>query len=88
MKSTSWVTLIALVAVVGLVVWSSLRIGGARCEVCITFRDRQMCRAVDGQTKEEARQAAVTNACAILASGVTDTIACQGTPPDRVTCTP
>jgi len=88
MKWTSWVTAIALALVIGIVVWSSLRIGGTRCEVCITFRDRQACRAVDGNSPDEARAAAITNACAQLVSGVTDTIACERTPPDRVSCAP
>jgi hypothetical protein len=88
MKWTSWVTALALALVIGIVVWSSFRIGGARCEVCISFRDRQACRAVDANSADEARAAAITNACAQLVSGVTDTIACGRTPPDRVTCTP
>jgi hypothetical protein len=86
MKWTSWVTLVALLAIGGTVVWSSFRIGGVRCEVCITFEGRQACRAVDGNTQAEAQQAAITNTCAQLASGVTQTIACERTPPTKATC--
>ena len=88
MKWTSWVTTIVLLGVVAVVVLSSLTIGSVRCEVCIEFRGRRACRAVDGNSEEEARAAAVTNACALLASGVTDTVACQGTPPASVACNP
>jgi len=88
MKRTSWVTAIVLAAIVGIVVWSSFRVGGVRCEVCVTFAGREACRAVDGNSEPEARQAAVTNACAQLAAGVTDTMACERTPPTKLTCGP
>jgi hypothetical protein len=86
MKWTSWVALAGLVAVGAFVVWSSFQIGGVRCEVCITFENREACRAVDGTTREEALAAARTNACALLASGVTQTLACERTPPTRSDC--
>lgn len=88
MKWTSWVTLLALVVVVSIVVWSSFQLGGVRCEVCIDFEGRRACRAVDGADADEARAAAVTNACAQLASGVTQTLACERTPPRSVACVP
>lgn len=86
MKWTSWVTLVALVVIIGGVVWSSFRIGGVRCEVCIAFEGRQACRSVDGNTAEEARMSAVNNTCALLASGVTQVIACERTPPTKMVC--
>lgn len=86
MKWTSWVTAAALAAVVGFVVWSSLQIGRVRCEVCIDFGGRQACRSVDGNTEAEARASAVNNACAFLASGVTQVMACERTPPTRERC--
>jgi hypothetical protein len=86
-KWTSWVTALALAAIVAVVVLSSLSIGSVRCEVCVVFRGRQACRAVDGNDEAEARAAAITNACALVASGVTDTVACQNTPPTEARCT-
>jgi hypothetical protein len=86
MKWSSWVSLVALVLVIGVVVYSSLRIGGVRCEVCVEFRGREACRAVDGQAEDETRRAGVTNACAMLASGVTDTMACERTTPTKAAC--
>jgi hypothetical protein len=82
MKWTSWLAGAVLVTIMGFVVWSSFHAG----EVCIQFRSRQACRAVDGANEEEARTAARTNACAFLASGVTDTMACERTPPLSSTC--
>jgi AhpD family alkylhydroperoxidase len=86
-KWTSWVTLVGLVAIVAIVVGSSFEVGTVRCEVCIDFHGRQACRAVDGATRDEAQRAAVTNACALLASGVTDSMACERTEPTRSDCT-
>jgi hypothetical protein len=86
MKWTSWLALAVLLAVGGLVVASSLRLSGVRCELCVEFGGRQACRAVDGATEAEARAAAQTNACALLASGVTETMACERTTPSRVAC--
>jgi len=88
MRRTSWIGLGLLLGVVGVAVYLTSQIGGARCEACITFRGRQVCRTVDGATEHEARMAAITNACALLASGVTETIACQNAPRDRLTCQP
>jgi hypothetical protein len=86
MKWTSWVSLVGLGAIMAVVVYSSFGVGNVRCEVCITFEGRDACRAVDGATDAEARQAAVTNACALLASGVTQTMACERTTPTRSSC--
>lgn len=88
MKWTSWLTLVALALLAGGVVWSSLRVGQVDCEVCMEFRGSRACRTVEGATTDEARRAAVSNACALLATGVTDTLACERTPPAAVRCSP
>ena len=86
MKWASWVSLAALALIVGVVVYSSLHLGAVRCQVCVEFRGREACRAVDGQAEDETRRAGITNACAMLASGVTDTMACERTPPTKADC--
>jgi len=88
MKWTSWLGAVVLVGLVSFVVWSSFRIGSVRCEACIEFEGRKACRAVDGATEEETLTAARTNACALLASGVTQTMACQRTTPASSSCRP
>jgi hypothetical protein len=87
-KSTSWVALVTLVLLIGFVVYSSFHVGGIRCETCITFEGRSACRAVDGATEQDARAAARTNTCAQLASGVTESMACERTVPSREDCHP
>jgi hypothetical protein len=87
MKWTSWLAAVVLTAIVAVVVVSSLQVGNARCEVCVEFRGRQACRAVDAATEDEARRGAHTNACALLASGVTDSLACERTAESSARCT-
>ena len=58
------------------------------CEVCVTFQSGTECRTALGATREEAVRTATDNACALLASGMTDSIRCTNTQPDRVTCEP
>jgi hypothetical protein len=86
MKWTSWLVASVLIVLIAVVVYSSLQIGGVRCEVCIEFQGRAVCRSVDGTTETEARSAATTNACALLTSGVTNTLACERTPPKVSEC--
>ena len=88
MKWTSWLAGAVLLLLGGFVVWSSLRVGGVRCEVCLDFEGRSACRAVDGATQEDALTAARTNACALLAAGVTQTMACERTPATSSNCQP
>jgi len=85
-KWTSWVSLAGLGAIVGVVVYTSLEVGTVRCEVCMQFQGRESCRAVDGATRDQAHQAAVNNACALISSGVTDSMACERSTPTRETC--
>ena len=80
-------TAVVLAGIIAVVVLSSLSIGGIRCEVCMEFGGRRACRAVDGNDEKETRAVAITNACALLASGVTDTVKCQNTPPSESHCT-
>jgi hypothetical protein len=88
MKRTSWLALVTLVAFAALVVYSSLHTAGVRCEVCVEFGGRQACRAVEGATEEEALPAARSNACALLTSGVTNTLACERAPLLSSACRP
>ncbi len=57
-----------------------------RCEVCVTYEGRVACREASGRTAEEAQRTATDNACAFLASGMTQTVQCTGRTPTRVTC--
>jgi len=79
-------TLAVLVPVAAFVVYSSLQAGSVECEVCMDFEGRQSCRAASAAGREEALRAAVDNACALLTSGMTNTIRCQRADPVRAEC--
>ncbi|HLG20768.1 MAG TPA: hypothetical protein VI895_13265 [Bdellovibrionota bacterium] len=51
------------------------------CEVCMEFRGRSQCRKATGPDQPSCKTTATDNACAFLASGMTDSIKCtQGEP--------
>ena len=79
--------LLAIVFVVGvLIVLVYTTIGNARyrCQVCMSFQNRTACRTAAAATDAQALRTATENACSQIASGVTDSIACENTPPQSV----
>jgi len=86
MSRTTKATVVFLALFIGFVVVRSLRVPKIECEVCITYAGEQQCRRASSDTREMALQSATTAACATLAGGMTESIRCQNTPPDRVEC--
>jgi hypothetical protein len=77
---------IFIVAVIlGVIVYSSLNLARYRVEVCVAYNGLNNCRTASGETEENALRSAKGNACAAIASGVTDTIGCEGAVPTKVT---
>ena len=56
-----------------------------RVELCIDYQGRSNCATASGSSDQFAIQAATTNACATLASGVTEVLQCEHTSPSRIT---
>ena len=79
-------TVAILIPVAAVVVYSSFQVSDYTCEACMSFQGREVCRTVTAKTEDEGRRGAIDNACAILASGVTDTIRCSRTPPNKAEC--
>ena len=84
MKRTVWLAIAFAIVVVVFVVVSTFQQDLVRCQVCITFNGRSDCRIASATSREGAVRAATTNACAQLASGVTETTQCEATRPDSV----
>jgi len=80
------VAAVLFAAIAGFIFWQTASLEAATCEVCMDYRGRSMCRTVGGATAEQARQAAITNACAFLAGGVTDSMACGRQTPSSERC--
>ncbi len=72
---------------VGVVVYSTLQLRVVSCLVCIEYRGLTECASASGTNEEEARDAAVSVACAQISSGVTESIACSNSPRVREECT-
>lgn len=90
-RSMRWAVIIGVLVFVlfaGALFYSMSQQYEQSCEVCVTFKGRTACREAFGKTAEEAMRTAADNACGVIARGMTDAIACQNTPPDRVTCAP
>jgi hypothetical protein len=77
--------IIFVLIVLGVIVYSTLTLAKHRVEVCIAFNGRTNCKTASATTEEFAQQAAVTNACGEIAFGVTETVACEHTPPVKIT---
>lgn len=71
---------------IGAVIYGTTRIPSYECEVCIEFHGVTVCRIVQAATQEEARSSGMNNACALVASGVTDTLACERQVPLKLEC--
>ena len=81
-------TVALLAPLMAYVVWSSLHVSAFECSVCMRFEGREVCRTVTGQTEEEGVRSGMDNACALLTSGVTNTLRCTGQRPASASCRP
>ncbi len=82
-RATLWIVL-AAAAFLALLVYSTLGHRRYRVEVCMEFQGRRACRTAAGASEAEAVRAATSNACALIAAGMTDSMACERTPPASV----
>jgi hypothetical protein len=80
--------LAALAVFAGYIVIGSMRAVQAECELCVTFHGQTTCRRGSGADEAEARQAAQKAACAVMAQGMNESIACGNAPPTNVQCPP
>jgi hypothetical protein len=86
MKKPVLIGILLFAALIGLIVYSTMStLGGQRVEVCMQFNGNSACRTASGSTKDFALRTAMTNACAQIASGVTDSLACERSEPLKVT---
>ena len=85
MKTPVLVGIAIVVVILGVIVYSSFNLAGYRVEACVSYKDLTACRTASGSSEEFASRTAISNACAQIISGMTDTIACEQTPPAKVT---
>ncbi|UCF41253.1 MAG: hypothetical protein JSW43_02665 [Gemmatimonadota bacterium] len=78
--------IVALAAFAVYLVVGSVRTVQTECELCVTFQGQTECRRGSGADAAEARQAAQKAACAVMAHGMNETIACGNVVPTNVQC--
>src|ERR1700687_2055973 len=87
-RRSVWLLTAGLVVFMAFIIYRSLHVAGYRCTLCVSFHGEDTCRTVEGPTEHEARNGAMTNACAYLAAGVTDRMACARTHANKAAVAP
>ena len=88
MKKTTWLAVAFVAVVLGVIVYSTFHQERVRVQVCMSFNGRRDCRTASAANRQEAMRTAVSNACAQLASGVTESTQCENTQPESVNWLP
>ncbi len=73
-----------VVAIVALIAYSTFNGPRYRVEVCMAYQGRSACKTVSAKDEAAALRSGTENACADIASGVTDTMRCQQTNPQSM----
>lgn len=84
-KKPVLIAVLFVVIILGFIVYSSMNLSKYKVEICMTFQGHTSCRTAQGNSQDEVLQTAVSNACADIAGGVTETIACERTEPTKET---
>ena len=80
------ITVAIVVLTLGVLILAMMQQAEVSCEVCVTFQGRTACREALGSDRDEAIRTATDNACGLLTRGMANSIGCQNTTPDSVTC--
>ena len=86
MKKSVLLAIVFIVVVIGAVVFTTMSATSSRyrVEVCVEFQGRSACRTAAASTEQGALRTAQENACALISSGVTDSIQCGSSQPVSV----
>lgn len=84
MSKTVAIGIVFLGVVLAFLIYSTMHVAKYRVEVCIAFQGANQCRTASADTQAHALQSAQSNACALLTSGVTETMQCERQTPTSV----
>lgn len=86
MKRPVLAGILFLIVFIAVLLYSTLSLtrNRHRVEVCIEYGGRTSCRIASGATEDDALRAAVTTACALISSGVTESQQCEHSTPVSV----
>jgi hypothetical protein len=83
-KRAALIGIVFVLVVIAAIYYSTANLAAHRVEVCMEFKGLTSCRTASGSTEQFALRTATSNACATIASGVTDSIACDQSTPKKV----
>ena len=66
--------------------FATQRESAVQCELCMEFGGRTACRTASAADRDAAVRGAITTACAVLSSGVTQGLECDRTRPRSLSC--
>jgi hypothetical protein len=75
---------LVVVAIAVMIVYSTVHGPRYRVEVCMAYQGRSACKKVAAKSEQAALRSGMENACADIASGVTDSMNCTQAQPQRV----
>ncbi len=74
MNRTVLIGVVFVLGVLAVLIYSSMHVAQFRVEVCVNFQGRTECRTASADTQDHALRSAQSNACALMVSGVTETM--------------
>lgn len=85
-RKALWVigSIVGTILFFGGLYYNTVSFNSYRVEVCMEFRGRTDCRTAQGASEEAALRTAIDNACALISSGMTDSMACTSSRPKSV----
>jgi len=81
---TGWIIALFVAALASLIAYSTMNGPRYRLQLCMAYDGHTSCKSVSAKSETGALRSAAENACADIASGVTDTMRCEQTPPKSV----
>ena len=84
MSKVGIVIAVFVIGFIALLAYSTFNGKRYRVEVCMSYAGRVSCRTVSAKSESAALRSGAENACAEIASGVTDSIRCEQSDPQSI----
>jgi hypothetical protein len=79
-----WIVALAVVVLVGVLLYSSFEQTRERYEVCVTFNGASHCATASGSTQDQAVRSAQEIDCEMLTTGRDENMVCLSRSPEKV----
>ena len=80
-----WIVALAIVALVGILFYSTIEQTSQRYQVCVSFKGGTHCAVASGSTYEQAVRSAQEIDCELLSNGRDENMVCLASQPASVT---